>query len=75
MAIKRKTKQEKQIDDEIAKAFKKHFDHVVIPLLDIPKIYDQARAAIAAGATADETLLSQAANYKAQAETAATQWK
>jgi hypothetical protein len=55
---------QKQIDSQIEAAFKIHFDRVQIPIFDIPKIYDRARADIEAGKTADESLQALSQAYK-----------
>lgn len=52
--MKKKTK--KQIDSEIAAAFKIHFDRVAIPLFDIPKIYNIALQRVEKGQTSDEAV-------------------
>lgn len=54
----------KEINDLIEKAFKKHFDRMTIPIMDIPKIYDRARVRILVGENSDQVLHSISLEYK-----------
>lgn len=46
----------KKRSKEISEAFKKHFDRVSIPIMDIPKIYNACEARVIGGQTPDEAM-------------------
>lgn len=51
-----KTKVRKSIDREISAAYKLHFDYVQVPIRELTKICEEARALIASGYTANDAL-------------------
>jgi hypothetical protein len=54
----------KQQDMLIESAFGKHFNRVQIPLMDIPKIYREARIALEHGMSLDNAMEVLAMTYK-----------
>lgn len=60
-------KKSDELDNKIAAAWRVHGDRVQIPMMDIPKIFANARAAVADGFDLDEHLQLVAAHYKERA--------
>lgn len=60
----RKTKAEKQIDQQVDAAFYKHGDRVGIPIMDLSKIIAAGKAAAAAGEDIDAAVKAAVAKYR-----------
>jgi hypothetical protein len=61
---KRKTKAEKQLDNDIERFYYKNGNGVQIDIMSIPKIYDRARAAHAAGEDVEQNVIASIAEFR-----------
>lgn len=59
-------KQSAKIEREISRAFAKSMDRVQVPILDIPKIYQECRTAHTLGEDIQATMEEIAARYRGE---------
>ncbi len=60
----RQPKAEKQFDKDVETAYYKHGQGVQINIMDIPKVFSDAKVAVAAGLTIEESVVASIARLR-----------